>query len=204
MKTIKFKKWIITAIVSFILAITFLIISVIFGGSAFLNSIEMTGSEFETSVRNSINSGTNPFQDIIDGKFELNTGCINGSVTITDGNLQSTFTEECNQPNEVLSSIDTSNQEFTTNRQLINSELSALMTGDIFESKETLDNYLDNVIKYAENNNFDESRIIHETTDLIDDAFDTLESSEEEIFEQKYLDNKDIDDYVKQYLSQQL
>ncbi len=111
MKTIKFKKWIITAIVSFILAVTFFITSVIFGGSTFLNSIEMTGSEFETSVRNSINKGTNPFQDIIGGKFELNTSCVNGSVTIADGSMESTFTDDCNQLNEDLSSMDTFSEQ---------------------------------------------------------------------------------------------
>lgn len=70
MKQVKFKKWIITAIVSFILAIIFAIMSVASGGASLLNSMYNTGNAIENMAAEFANDNSHQ----IDGDWNFKIG----------------------------------------------------------------------------------------------------------------------------------
>lgn len=183
MKTVKFKKWVITAIVSFIATIVLLILSVVVGGTSLLHSISRMDSIMATNTMHNM-------ADIM----HLDSDCFSGSITIEDGKLESDFNEECNEVYNTSS--------FNSERQTIRNDLEQIDSSNITMNKKNLNTYLNSVTDYAQSVSYTQSRIIEEAVRIVEDTFDTLSDADQEAYENQYLDGSDVDDYAEQYLKQ--
>lgn len=216
MKKIKFKKWIITAITSFALAIMFLIIGIVMGGSSILTSfaispnfehyiiegIEQSGILTDADGRdNNSNSGNNFNKEVSVSTNDTDNGCVT-TKTITINGDKRTYTNDCDG-------------DFEATDQYI--QFADLTKQYSFYSSDDLDNYLDEVVAVMNSNNIEISGdsgedFIDAIVDLIDVQMlsstipEDAKNNEdfEDYFERTELNNNDIDQYVESYLQKKI
>lgn len=218
MKKIKFKKWIITAITSFALAIMFLIIGIVMGGSSILTNFAISTPNFEHYIidgieQSGILTDTNEFynqsrsNENFDKEVSVSTsndtdnGCVT-TKTITINGDTKTYTNDCDD-------------DFETTDQY--TQFADLTKQYSFYSNDDLDNYLDEVITLMNSNNIGISGdsgedFMDAIVDLIDAQMlsatipEDAKNNEDfkDYFERTQLSNVDIDQYVESYLAKNL
>lgn len=203
MKTIKFKKWIITAIVSIIMTVIFAIIAVIVGGTSMLYGM----GNMMSSDLTSYNIGVS-YPDFLDGFSNCSsitiTGDENGNQSV-ESNCQFS-TGMMNNNNMMNSNIeDTAGQDLTT-----------YFDGQIIETKNNLNAILDQISVYVTNNGYTTNKDLKEIADVSADYADNLielnpigddyKNDEDQVdyFERTQLNNQDLENYIYLYLQDSL
>lgn len=202
MKTVKFKKWVITAIVSFIATIVLLIISVVVGGASLVHSISRMDSIMATNTMHNMadimniddNSNFN-----FDFEYSGGFGC-DESVSINNQSYD-VYNAECDDLNDEL-------------ELLIENEITQITKDTTITNKQQLNMSLQAVTNFLNNNNLSQDQVIVDnvidlTSDSIESKFDNTpltkqmgnHSDFKDYFETKYLDGDSIDNYMTTYIN---
>lgn len=196
MKIIKFKKWIIFSCVTLVLTILFLIFAVISSGSAFVSLLENT---FIPSVAFNLDSD------------EMRTGL--ARVLNNDYYFDS---DASNDNDHCFTNRDDFEVDFSYNHD-IDADISNLLSSLEFTTKDQLNTGLDTIIEYINDNDYSSDKhklesIIDYASDYITDAIEQTPVSgsnqhnedNDEYFERTQLEGTDLDNYITQYIQNEL
>lgn len=201
MKTVKFKKWIIIAIVSFIMTFIFAIIAVVSGGTSMLHGMgNMTARNVAISTQ---------LPDFIENFV---SDC-NQITYIDDGNGNTSVETDCDWNSGMMNGNRMMNGD---SEDILQAELKTYFAGQTITTLADLNSILDQISIYATTNNYTSHRylkeIADESADLADDLIelnplsDDAKNDEDQVdfFERTELNNQDLDNYIYLYLQDSL
>ncbi len=202
MKTVKFKKWIITAVVSFIATILLLIISVIVGGFSMVHSISRMDSIMANNTMHNMADMMNfgdDFNVSVDFEYTGGFGC-NETVSIND--------QDFNVYNSSCDDIDDSFEN------MIDTEVKAIITDNQITTKKQLDLVLKQVSDFISTNNLAYDQAVVDTViDSVDDSIETKfdntpltkqmgnHSDFKDYFQSKCINGDEINTYIETYIN---